>query len=63
MQCFYIIMKFKVNLTYYEFNLAERKGFEPSTPRLRNTRFPGVRLRPLGHLSFSISNKVKICCL
>ncbi len=30
---------------------AERVGFEPTIPFYRYTRFPIVRLRPLGHLS------------
>lgn len=32
------------------FNLAEREGFEP-TVLFRYSRFPGVRLKPLSHLS------------
>lgn len=31
--------------------MAEREGFEPSTPVAQCTRFPGGRLRPLSHLS------------
>ena len=31
-------------------NLAEREGFEP-TVLLRYSRFPGVRFKPLSHLS------------
>lgn len=31
--------------------MAEREGFEPSTPVTQCTRFPGGRLRPLSHLS------------
>ena len=37
--------------------LAEREGFEPSIRRSPYTRFPGVRLQPLGHLSKS-SHKI-----
>ena len=31
--------------------MAEREGFEPSIRNSPYTRFPGVRLKPLGHLS------------
>ena len=31
--------------------VAERQGFEPWVDGLPPTHFPGVRLRPLGHLS------------
>ncbi len=31
--------------------LAERAGFEPAIRFNPYTRFPGVRLQPLGHLS------------
>ena len=33
------------------FRLAEREGFEPSVRFEPYTRFPGVHLKPLGHLS------------
>tara|TARA_B000000437_G_scaffold43320_1_gene30303 strand:+ start:1281 stop:1466 length:186 start_codon:yes stop_codon:yes gene_type:complete len=54
----FFIVKFIKDLTLvsYKFdfilyNLAERKGFEPSIPISQNTRFPSARLKPLGHLS------------
>ena len=31
--------------------MAEREGFEPSIEVTPYTRFPGVLLKPLGHLS------------
>ena len=33
------------------FYMAEREGFEPSVKLAPYTRFPSVRLKPLGHLS------------
>jgi hypothetical protein len=33
--------------------VAEREGFEPSV-LFRYSRFPGVRLKPLSHLSTSL---------
>ncbi len=30
---------------------AEKVGFEPTIPESRDTRFPSVRLQPLGHFS------------
>ncbi len=35
----------------YKTSMAERVGFEPTRERKPPTRFPGVHLRPLGHLS------------
>ena len=42
-----------------ENNNAERQGFEPWIG-VAYTRFPGVRLQPLGHLSVRVTN---ICIL
>ncbi len=36
--------------------MAEKEGFEPSV--LAYTRFPGVHLKPLGHLSTTFSHPV-----
>ena len=36
-----------------QFFPAERRGFEPRIPFWGYTRFPGVPLQPLEHLSFS----------
>ncbi len=35
----------------WRFYMAERMGFEPTVQFDPYTRFPSVRLRPLGHLS------------
>ncbi len=37
--------------------LAEREGFEPSVRCSPYTRFPGVHLKPLGHLSVKFGNQ------
>ena len=34
--------------------MAERAGFEPARPVPQPTRFPGVPIRPLWHLSYQI---------
>ena len=39
--------------------MAEREGFEPSV--LSYTRFPGVHLQPLGHLSARIGHSARSC--
>ena len=46
-------LPFKVSggLTSKRFQLAEREGFEPSVRFMPYARFPGVYLKPLGHLS------------
>ena len=36
--------------------MAEREGFEPSVRHSPYTRFPGVHLKPLGHLSGLLDN-------
>jgi hypothetical protein len=41
----------------YGRTLAEREGFEP-TVLFRYSRFPGVRLKPLSHLSDSNRGKM-----
>jgi hypothetical protein len=41
--------------------ISEREGFEPSKRRKTFTRFPGVLLQPLGHLStYSAARKGKL---
>jgi hypothetical protein len=44
------------SLTKHGFDgMAEREGFEP-TVLFRYSRFPGVRLKPLSHLSNHVPN-------
>ena len=44
-----------------DLHLAERQGFEPWTG-ITCTHFPGVRLRPLGHLSAYVGNSDQSHC-
>ena len=46
------------------YGMAEREGFEPSVRYTPYTRFPGVHLKPLGHLSDQfIQRCFKLPCL
>jgi hypothetical protein len=40
--------------------LAERVGFEPTSPRKETTRFPGVPVQPLQHLSRGRNESIKL---
>ncbi len=39
--------------------MADRAGFEPAIRFDPYTHFPGVRLQPLGHLSFKMADSIQ----
>jgi hypothetical protein len=47
-----LLVKVLGGLSSKRFQLAEREGFEPSVRLKPYARFPGVYLKPLGHLSY-----------
>ncbi len=42
-------------------NISREEGIRTLDTLLRYTHFPGVRLRPLGHLSLRIYFKITLC--
>ena len=54
----FVVLVFVIFFFRMPFNRAEREGFEPSKPLSQFTRFPSVRLQPLGHLSKTTLGKI-----
>ena len=51
---FLIQIKYEFDLSKNPGNTVEREGFEPSEPFNGFTRFPGVPIQPLLHLSYIV---------